>query len=104
MNYLGDVRICDYVLLSTVLLAPLTCGVWVFVERKKHVVRVMQPMFLGLICVGAASLSIVPFGLNDEHHSTRGCDIKCMAAPNLLSIGFNIALEAFFAKLMRANK
>jgi 7 transmembrane sweet-taste receptor of 3 GCPR len=105
-NYLGTaLRAFGLTMAACVLLLSLGWALWTYKYREQRVVRASQPIFLQIICFGTFLLgsSIIPLSVDDEHSSTRGCDIACMAFPWLSSCGFCIAFSALFTKTHRVN-
>lgn len=96
-HYIGTpLRAFGISLSACILLIAMGWAFWTYKFRKQHVVRASQPIFLQMICLGCFALgaSIIPLSIDDEHSSTRGCDIACMAFPWLASCGFCIAFSA----------
>jgi gamma-aminobutyric acid type B receptor len=48
--------------------------------------------------------AIIPLSMDDEKFTKQGCNIACMAAPWLFSVGFVITFSALFSKTWRVNK
>ena len=105
-NYLGNITILGYTAFLVVGILSIGFGAWTFANRKKRVIMASQPMFLYLICAGVFifASSIIALGIDDEDHSLRGCDIACMFAPWLVSVGFVLTFSALFSKTWRINK
>lgn len=106
LNQLGAVRIVGYVLAIIIFSLSLYCVWWVYTYRKERVVRASQPLFLVTIAFGSflMAATIIPLSIDDGVASVRGCDIACMAAPWLFSVGFVTSFAALFSKLWRINK
>jgi hypothetical protein len=105
-NLLGDgARILGWILAGIVIVLSVSFGIWTYCSRQKNLVRVAQPLFLGLICAGSAlmALAIVPLSLQ-EPISQKGLNIACMAVPWLFIMGFATAFSSLFCKLRRLNK
>lgn len=105
-NYIGtNLRVFGLTLSACVLLLSVGWAFWTFKFKKQRVVRASQPIFLQIICFGTFMLgaAIIPLSIDDEHSSTHGCDIACMAFPWLASCGFCIAFSALFTKTHRIN-
>lgn len=92
------------VLCGISLFIALCAAVWTWRHRKSRVVRKSQPIFLLMISVGAAVMSIAlfPHGLQPPV-PTKVLDVACMAGWWLYSFGFVIAFTALFAKTWRLN-
>ena len=105
-NYLGNITILGYIAFLVVGILSIGFGAWTFANRKKRVIMASQPIFLYLICAGVLifASSIIAFGIDDEDHSLRGCDIACMFAPWLVSVGFVLTFSALFSKTWRINR
>ncbi|KAG7342363.1 7 transmembrane sweet-taste receptor of 3 GCPR [Nitzschia inconspicua] len=106
LNQLGAIRIVGYVLATVIFFLAIYCVWWVYVYRKERVVRASQPLFLVTIAFGSflMAATIIPLSVDDGMASERGCDIACMAAPWLFSVGFVTSFAALFSKLWRINK
>ena len=105
-NQLGSISAVGFALFAIIAFTSITIAAFVFCNRQQQVVRALQPIFLGTISFGVLVMgsAIIPLSLDDESVPQRGCDIKCMALPWLLCLGFSIAISALFAKLWRINK
>jgi hypothetical protein len=106
MNQLGGVRIVGYILAAIIILLATYCVWWVYAYQKERVVRASQPLFLVTIAFGSLGMAstIIPLSFDDGVASDRGCDIACMSAPWLFSVGFVTSFAALFSKLWRINK
>jgi hypothetical protein len=104
-NHLGRIRAYGYTLVTVALGASLLSIVWVVRNRKTRIVYASQPIFLVLISVGAAvlSLSILPMGIDDEDSNVVTCDMACMSIPWFLVLGWTVVFSALFSKLRRIN-
>ena len=78
-------------------------GVWTFANRKKTMLRISQPLFLGMMCFGTFLMasSVLFLGWQEPW---RGLNFACMATPWLLVLGFSTAFSALFVKTWRINK
>jgi hypothetical protein len=105
-NYLGGFFYVGVAFAAIVFLTSLCFTVFVFINRNRHVIKVMQPVFLLTICLGVTIMAsaMIPMGIDDGLVSDRGVDIVCMSIPWLLSTGFTLAFSALFSKLYRINK
>ena len=105
-NQLGSIQAAGFALFAVIAFTSISFVAFVFCSRRQQVVRALQPIFLVTICFGVLVMgsTIVPLSIDDETASQRGCNIKCMALPWLLSMGFSIAMSALFAKLWRINR
>ncbi|KAL3923679.1 MAG: hypothetical protein SGILL_001521 [Bacillariaceae sp.] len=105
-NYLGSFFYVGVAFAAVVLLTSLCFVCFVVANRNKHVVKVMQPVFLLTICLGVTIMgsAMIPMGIDDGLASDRGVDIACMSVPWLASTGFTLAFSALFSKLWRINK
>lgn len=78
-------------------------GMWTFLYRKKKLLRISQPLFLGMMCLGTFLMasSVLFTGWQEPW---GGLDFACMAAPWLLTLGFSTAFSALFTKTWRINR
>lgn len=104
-NHLDRIRPLGLVLMCIIVASSVGAGVWVVVRRNKMVVKVSQPPFLLLICLGTLVMgsSIYVMGVDDGIASQKGCDVACMATPWFVAIGFSIIFAALFSKIWRLN-
>ncbi|CAB9505002.1 Gamma-aminobutyric acid (GABA) B receptor [Seminavis robusta] len=86
-----------------VMLLATALGVWTIVKRNTASVRVRQPMFLSMCCVGTCLLasSIIPMGLQEP---TENLGAACMSSLWLSSVGFVVGFSALFSKTWRVNR
>lgn len=63
LNLIGNIRWVGYSLGMIVIILSLGFGLWVAVNRKHRVVRVSQPIFLLLICLGVGIKVVATFSL-----------------------------------------
>jgi len=105
LNQLGNVRWVGFSLAALVIILSIGFITWVIKYRKLRVVNAAQPIFLIMICVGTIIMasSLIPFGIDDQIASARGCDIACMAGPWLFILGFTFTFSALFSKIWRIN-
>ena len=93
--------------LSLVAMA-LAMGFFVFtiVSRKNPVILASQPNFLMMICFGVLVMaaSIIPFSIDDNIASERGCSVACALKFWMSSIGFCLVFSALFSKLWRISR
>ena len=96
-------RVFGWGLTGAAMLMSLALGVWTFVHRKRTLLRLTQPLFLGMMCLGAFLMasSVLFLGWQEPWPHL---DFACMAAPWLLSLGFCTAFSALFAKTWRINR
>ncbi|CAB9527876.1 Gamma-aminobutyric acid (GABA) B receptor [Seminavis robusta] len=98
------VRIAGLVLMSI----PTALGVflmtWIVWNRNATVVKMMQPEFLFLICLGivVSSLVIIPMGANPQN--TANINAACASLPWFEHLGVTITDSALFSKLKRVNE
>lgn len=80
-------------------------GVWTYVNRKQRCVRVSQPFFLTMLCIGTLMIAsaIIPASFQ-EPMSLRTLNAGCMLFPWLACLGFVTAFSALFTKSHRINK
>ena len=76
MNYIGDLRIMGYIFVGILVSSSLLCIGWTYVNQSSRVVRVSQPPFLIMICVGTIIVSsvIIPLGIDDQHFLEDAAD------------------------------
>lgn len=77
----------------------------VFRYRKKNIIMMAQPVFLCLLCLGAAFMAsaIIPMSFQ-EPMSQKSLDGACQAIPWLFIMGFATAFSSLYCKLRRINK
>lgn len=105
-NLIGlGARVTGWCLAGLVVFISVGFGVWTYCNRTKNVIRVAQPFFLGLLCVGIAimALAIIPMSF-EEPMSNKTLDRACMTVPWLLTMGFATAFSSLFCKTLRLNK
>jgi len=105
LNQLGNIRIVGFCLAGLILCGAIGFGFWCLVNRQKHSVKLMQPLFLVTLCCGIFLIgsSLIPMSLDDEIVSQDVANTACMAYTWLLSLGFSISYAALYAKLKRVN-
>ena len=74
--------------------------------RERPIIRMSQPPFLQMICIGALlmALSIIPLSMDEGLLSQGGLDVSCSLFPWFSSVGFVVMFAALFSKLWRVNK
>jgi len=105
-NLLGTgVRVLGWALAGVVILLSIFFAVWTIRLRKKSIVRVAQPVFLGLVCVGVILMActIIPMSFQ-EPMPDDVLDGACMAIPWLFVMGFATSFSSLYCKLNRLNK
>jgi ABC-type branched-subunit amino acid transport system substrate-binding protein len=106
LNLVPDgVRAYMWSLSGLVILSSIGFAWWTYKFRKKSLVRVAQPIFLYMSCVGTLlmAISILPLSLQ-EPVSQQGLDFACMAFPWLFVMGFGTASSAILCKTIRINR
>eukprot|EP00984_Skeletonema_dohrnii_P016849 scaffold7548_cov104-Skeletonema_dohrnii-CCMP3373.AAC.3 len=105
-NLIGDVRWIGYGLGFVIIAMALLFSGWVAINRKHRVVKISQPIFLHLICLGVLVLSsaIFPLGIDDTDSTEQGRNAACASIPWLVSLGFSLVFSALFSKLWRINR
>ena len=78
-------------------------GIWTYLLRNNKMIRLSQPLFLGMMCVGASLMAASVFFLGWQE-PWPGLDFACMATPWLLVLGFSTAFSALFTKTWRINR
>mmetsp|Transcript_18898 Transcript_18898/g.28745 ORF Transcript_18898/g.28745 Transcript_18898/m.28745 type:complete len:910 (+) Transcript_18898:15-2744(+) len=105
----NGLKIMSYVAVAFLLLICAFAVTWTFYYRKNHLVKVSQPMFLGLLIFGSviSSLSIIPMSVETLYRDADDIawvDAACMAFPWLWGLGFSISYSALFAKVWRVKR
>jgi len=100
-----DKLIFGWTLACIVILLSILCGCWTYHNRDRSIIRVAQPLFLVLLCVGTILMAsaIIPMSFQ-EPMSQKTLDRACMAMPWLFVMGFSTAFSSLFCKLSRINK
>jgi hypothetical protein len=82
-NLIGEIRWVGYALGFVIIAMASFFGGWVAINRKHRVVKISQPIFLHLICVGAIVLScaIFPLGIDDSGSTEGGRNAACASIP-----------------------
>ena len=104
-NQLGGLRVLGFILGSAIIVTATGFGVNVVLRSEKQSIRQSQPFFLIMVCIGSALMgsTIIPLAIDDEIASQRGCDVACMIAPWLFTVGFSFVFAALYSKLLRLN-
>ena len=89
-NHLTAARPVGLTLMAIILSTSIGAAIWVYVKRDAMVVKVSQPPFLWLICLGTTVMgsSIYTMGIDDSTSSKKGCNAACMITPWLVCLGF----------------
>lgn len=104
MNTIGlGVRLFGWCLAGAAALLALSLGVWTLSHRKDTLVRLSQPVFLGMMCFGTFLMALSVFALGWQE-PWPFLDEACMLAPWLLTLGFSTAFSALFTKTWRINR
>lgn len=104
MNLITTTSLCiGLAFMSLVMLAAIFLFAFTCKHRKVGVIRMSQPEFLLLLCVGAFIMasSIIPMSLQEP---VPGLDIACMASVWLFSIGFVASFSSLFCRMWRLNR
>lgn len=106
LNHLGKFRYVGLSLMAIIWLSTMGFAGFVIKYRKLRIVKVMQPLFLGTICLGLFILASVmlPFSFDDGVLTQSQCDAACTSIPWLVSSGCCIIFSSLFSKLWRINK
>lgn len=101
-----ELRFTGCVMSIICLLSSIFFASWTYRNRNHRVVKGSQPMFLYLICFGAAIFgsTSLPASIDDEYFSKEACDRACMIQPWLYSVGFVIVFSALYSKTFVINK
>ena len=107
-NLIGGLEYMGFVLVAISWSMSLGYLVWVMLNRKNSVVKISQPEFLVMMCVGAmiSSSAIIPWS---NAQAPVGGDVdaasrNCMTWPWLYSIGWTLMFSSLTAKSVRLNK
>lgn len=103
----GSIRIVGFTMVGVITATALAFAAWVYKKRERKEVKMLQPRFLLVICLGVfiIGLSILSRSLLGwEKLSDRGQDIACMSTAWFLSMGFCLVISTMLAKLWRINK
>lgn len=106
-KYIGSpLRITGFIMAGLLLVASVISAIWTVANRKAHVVKASQPIFLLLLCMGTLIMgfAIIPLGIDDELASTTLCSLACMSSPWFASVGFALVFAALFSKTWRVNR
>lgn len=106
LNLIGTgARSFGWIIAGIVILSSIGSGYGTYRYRKKNIVRVAQPVFLGLMALGTALIAstIVPMSFQ-EPMSQKTLDAGCRAIPWLFVMGFATAFSSLYCKLRRLNK
>ena len=109
MNLISSAVRASCLVLSCIVSA-ISLGLLVYTvkERRNRVIRLAQPPFLILICVGTMfmAISIVPLSIDDGISFTNQSilDASCSMTPWFFSLGFTMTFAALFSKLWRINQ
>lgn len=107
MSYLPDSLLSiGYLLFAFNWFAALFFASWVYAYRKARIIRLAQPEFLYLICLGCmvSTSTIVVLGYDDGNASADSADAACALLPWLYSGGFCLTFAALFAKIERVKR
>ena len=96
-------RVFGWSLGGVAMLLAMSMGIWTFVHRNHKMIRLSQPLFLGMMCAGTflMATSVLFLGWQEPW---GGLDFACMATPWLLALGFSTAFSALFTKTWRINR
>jgi hypothetical protein len=112
-HQLNNLVILSWFLFGIVALLSISFACWSIRRRKHRVVRLSQPKFLVLICVGCFIMgsSLLPLAIGDSSSDgdittddTQSADIACQDFPWLFSIGCTLTFSALFIKTWRVNR
>eukprot|EP00567_Pseudictyota_dubia_P003457 CAMPEP_0197438754 /NCGR_PEP_ID=MMETSP1175-20131217/5665_1 /TAXON_ID=1003142 /ORGANISM="Triceratium dubium, Strain CCMP147" /LENGTH=980 /DNA_ID=CAMNT_0042968549 /DNA_START=108 /DNA_END=3050 /DNA_ORIENTATION=- len=81
-------------------------GLWSFFNRDNIIVLSSQPLFLGMLCVGALliGVAIIPMSMQEEISQSWGGDAACMLTPWVFTFGFISGFSGLFSKAVLVNK
>ena len=111
-----------YAMIATISFAGVVSLIWMHLYRCKNVVTASQPLFLGLLVVGAifSVFTILPMSAQTKYRYLQDpmtgeltdepnpdiplIDAACAIAPWLYGIGFSIIFSALCAKIHRVKR
>jgi hypothetical protein len=106
-HYIGKTtQTLGYVVMCITLCSCVVSLVWLILNRSARVVTSAQPMFLLVISLGAAvmSLTILPLSMDETSvDNVARLDATCMLVPWFYFIGVNLITGALLAKVMALN-
>ncbi|CAB9527848.1 acid type B receptor subunit 2 [Seminavis robusta] len=82
-----------YTLVAITFVTALGCAIWVLYNRNRAQLKAAQPVFLGLVLLGAVISTSTIIAMAQEG--------SCMAVPWLYSVGFCITFGSLFARIWR---
>ena len=111
-----------YAMIAIISCAGIVSLIWMHLYRSKNVVTASQPLFLGLLVVGAiiSAFAILPMSAQTKYRYLQDpmtgeltdepnpdiplVDAACAIAPWLYGIGFSIIFSALCAKIHRVKR
>ena len=107
MNLISNIMRASCLILCSISIAT-SIGFLIFTKKKwkTPVIRLAQPIFLILICVGTSlmAVAIVPLSMDDGVAGQIALDASCSLTQWFFSLGFTITFAALFSKLWRTNR
>lgn len=107
-NLIGGLGIMGYLFVAISWSMSLGYIAWIFKYKNDSVVKISQPEFLLLICIGAiiSSGAIIPWTLAEAGvgEDTAAASRNCTAWPWLYAIGFVLMYSSLTAKSLRLHK
>ncbi|KAL7532547.1 hypothetical protein ACHAXR_007278 [Thalassiosira sp. AJA248-18] len=107
-NLIGGLQIMGYIFVVISWAMAFGYIAWVVINKNDPVVKVSQPEFLLLICIGAviSTSAIIPWTLAEAGvgEDTAAASRNCIAWPWLYSIGFVLMYSSLTAKSFRLLK
>lgn len=99
-------HIAGGVMAATILLTSMVFAAWVFLYRENRAVKLSQPFFLYIICVGTfiMGIAIIPLSIDDIGPWKEMASKACMCVSWLFFVGFTVSFSAIFSKIWRINK
>ncbi|CAB9497518.1 acid type B receptor subunit 2 [Seminavis robusta] len=100
------IRAAGLTMATVVLGLSVALAGWTIYNRKRHVIRASQPIFLTILCTGTFVMgsTIIPLSIDDARTSPEGCSTACMSVPWLFCSGWALVFAAIFAKIWRINR
>jgi len=107
-NLIGPLGIMGYIFVAISWAMSLGYLFWIWRYKTDSVVKISQPEFLTLICLGAiiSSSAIIPWTMAEAgvDEDTAAADRNCVAWPWLYAIGWSLMYSSLTAKSLRLYK
>ena len=97
-----------FILCGVNYLLAILSGILLYIYRKKQIIQLAQPFFLGLVVVGSMvdNTSIIFMSRDNQNPDTpkEALDTSCFIFPWLLSLGHMMTTATLVAKIYRVKK